>query len=94
MVYPSLSMVSVSFVESFDDKKALEAFAEIADTPASDIMNKSPVTIEANKEMGEVIDRMNRKNVNRIPVTDNGIIVGIITRKDVIKGLAQNSKGQ
>ena len=74
-----------------DDKKALEAFTEIASTPVSDIMNQKPVTIEANKELGDVIDLMNRKNVNRIPVTDNGIIVGIITRKDVIKGLAQNS---
>lgn len=92
MVYPSLSMVSVSFVECFDDKEALEAFTEIAEMKVEEIMSHSPVTIEADRELGAAINLMNEKHINRIPVTEGGIMVGIITRKDVIKGLAHNSE--
>ena len=35
MVYPSLSLVSVSFVEKFDNKEAVEAFKEIASSKVS-----------------------------------------------------------
>ncbi len=88
MIYPSLSMVSVSFVEKFDDKEAKEAFIDIANSQVSDLMNPEPYTIQEDDSVSHVIDIMNKKSVNRIPVLKDDKLVGIITRKDVIKGLA------
>ncbi|MCK4758183.1 MAG: CBS domain-containing protein [Thermoplasmata archaeon] len=92
MIYPSLSMVSVSFVECFDDKEVAEAFMEIANTRVSDLMKKDVVTLDNEGTMSRAVDLMNTKSINRIPVLDSGKLVGIITRKDIIKGLAQGSK--
>lgn len=91
MVYPSLSLVSVSFVEHFDDKEVVDAFTEIANTLVSDLMKKEAITIDHEKSISQAIDLMNNKEINRIPVIDDGRIIGIITRRDIIKGLAETS---
>ncbi len=89
MVYPSLSLVSVSFIEGFDKKEVEEAFQEISATPVAEIMTKDPITVNLEGELGEAIDIMNKSGINRIPVTSNNDVVGIITRRDIIKGLAK-----
>lgn len=91
MIYPSLSMVSVSFVECFDDKEVAEAFTEIANTRVSALMKKDIITLDDAETMSRAVDLMNTKSINRIPVVSRGKLVGIITRKDIIKGLAQST---
>ena len=81
-------MVSVTFIEKFDDKETLDAFTDIAKSQVSDIMNPKPYTVQADDTINNVIDLMNNKSVNRVPVMSGDKLVGIITRKDVIKGLA------
>ena len=88
MVYPSLSLVSVAFIEKFDDKEAVEAFRDISESKVSELMTKDVVTIESGSELGKVVQLMMEKGVNRVPVMDGEDIVGIISRADVIKGLA------
>lgn len=90
MIYPSLSLVSVAFVEKFDDKEAVEAFNEIASSKVSELMMKNVVTIESGSELGHVVQLMMEKNVNRIPVMDRGKLVGIVSRADIIRGLAKS----
>ncbi|KYK29585.1 MAG: hypothetical protein AYK23_01600 [Candidatus Proteinoplasmatales archaeon SG8-5] len=90
MVYPSLSLVSVSFVETFDNKEAVEAFNEISTSMVSELMTKDVVTIENGSELGQVIQLMMDKKVNRIPVMEDGELVGIVSRADVMKGLASS----
>jgi CBS domain-containing protein len=90
MVYPSLSLVSVNFVETFDDKEAVEAFKEISSSTVSQLMTKDVVTVESGSELGQVVQMMMEKNVNRIPVMKKGKIVGIVSRADIIKGFAKS----
>lgn len=91
MVYPSLSMVSVSFVEKLDDREALDAFREIANSTVKMHMTKDVLTVESGTPLGQAVNLILLKGVNRIPVMDKGNMVGIISRADIIKGLA-NSK--
>jgi CBS domain-containing protein len=88
MVYPSLSLVSVSFVETFDSKEAVEAFDDISASKVSDLMTEDVVTIEMGSELGLVVQLMMERNVNRVPVIKDGKLVGIVSRADIIKGLA------
>ena len=67
MVYPSLSLVSVSFVETFDNKEAIEAFRDIASSKVSDLMTKDVVTIESGNELGEVVKMPCTELENYIP---------------------------
>ncbi len=88
MVYPSLSMVSVSFIEKFEDKEVVEAFTEIANTSVADIMKKEIFTLDPEATINQAIDLMSRRSINRIPVMKGDKVMGIVTRKDIIKGLA------
>jgi CBS domain-containing protein len=90
MVYPSLSLVSVSFVETFDNKEAAEAFKEIASSKVSEHMKKDVITIESGSELGQVVRLMMEQSVNRVPVMNEGKIIGIVSRADIIKGLAKS----
>jgi CBS domain-containing protein len=89
MVYPSLSMVSVSFIECFDDKEIMDAFKQVASTKVSEMMTKQVVTASKDFELGEVVQLMNDKKVNRVPVISGKKLVGIVSRADIIRGLAK-----
>jgi len=89
MVYPSLSMVSVSFIEKMDEKETMEAFREIASTKVRDIMTRSVTTVQSGSNLSLVVNFITLKGINRIPIMDGGKVVGIISRTDIIQGLAR-----
>ena len=93
MVYPSLSMVSVSFIEKFEDKEVVEAFTEIAETNVADLMRTEPFTLDSEATINQAIDLMSRRSINRTPVMKGDKLVGIVTRKDIIRGLADSTNG-
>jgi len=91
MVYPSLSMVSVSFIEKMEEKETIEAFKEIANKKVSDVMTKTVTTVQSGSKLALVVDFIILKGVNRIPVMDGGNVVGIVSRADIIQGLAKSN---
>ncbi|MCK5639339.1 MAG: CBS domain-containing protein [Gammaproteobacteria bacterium] len=91
MVYPSLSMVSVTFIETMEEKETMEAFKEIANTKVSDIMTKAVTTVQSGSKLALVVNLIILKGVNRIPVMDGGKVIGIISRADIIQGLAKSN---
>lgn len=57
-------------------------------TLVEEIMSKPPVTINENKDISDAAELMDKKSINRIPVVDdNNDLVGIITRRDIVKAL-------
>jgi CBS domain-containing protein len=90
MVYPSLSVLSVAFVEKDDIKETLEAFGEIAATKIEDIMVRPPIYAEKGTDLAKVVELMSLRDINRLPVMESGKLVGIVSRADIIKGLAKS----
>ena len=91
MVYPSLSMVSVTFIETMEEKETIEAFKEIANTKVSDIMTKGVTTVQSGSKLALIVNLIILKGVNRIPVMDGGKVIGIVSRTDIIQGLAKSN---
>ncbi len=89
MVYPSLSTLSVAFVQKQDLKETMDAFADIANTAISEIMVDDILYAEKGTDLAVVVESMNKRDINRIPIMDSGKLVGIVSRADVIKGLAK-----
>jgi len=87
MVYPSMNLIGVSFIELSKQKELFAAFKEVGSTPISDVMQKKVFSVASDEPVEDVIKMMNENNVNRIPVVDNKKLKGIITRGDIIKGL-------
>ena len=54
-----------------------------------DVMTPDPVTISSNQSIGTALARMRRGNFRRLPVMDQGKLVGIVTDRDL--RLAMNS---
>lgn len=54
-----------------------------------DVMTPDPVTIGAHQSIGTALARMRRGNFRRLPVLDQGRLVGIVTDRDL--RLAMNS---
>jgi CIC family chloride channel protein len=53
--------------------------------PLEKIMTKSPKTVLPDFTLTDIVNMMIRFNLKRIPVVDNKKLVGIITRKDILK---------
>jgi CBS domain-containing protein len=54
---------------------------------AGDIMSKDVVSVDADMELGDVAELLDRKKLKRLPVTQNGQLAGMITRGDLVRAL-------
>ncbi|MGL5058944.1 MAG: chloride channel protein [Microcoleus sp.] len=50
-----------------------------------EFMTAQPITVAAGDTLSEVLHRLNRYNLSRLPVTEGRRLVGIITRSDIIR---------
>lgn len=54
-------------------------------TTVAYVMTKSPVVIEASASLEEAAKLMTEKNVSKLPVLDEGILVGVISASDIMR---------
>ena len=59
------------------------------DTKIKDIMNKNVVTISPKDGILKAAEIMSKNDVRRLPVTENGKLVGIISRTDLLKAFSE-----
>ena len=88
LVFPSSHALGLTFQESISQKKVREAFKEVGGILVSEAMQERVVTTTSEEPITEIAVKMVNENVHRLPVVDNGKLVGFITRADIIKGLA------
>ncbi len=92
-----IGMVSESDIMGFVSDKHLVAMIEKEDKgmkektsmKAKDFMNKKIISVSSNDDLGKVIQLLDEKDINRLPVVDKGKIVGIITRADVVSVVSE-----
>jgi CBS domain-containing protein len=54
----------------------------------SELMTMSVVTIEHTATLAEAVDLMNRHNIKRLPVMQDGFVIGVIARADLLRAMA------
>lgn len=70
-----------------DRDLAVEIIAEGKDTTeltARDVMARDPITADADEGIFEVCQLMRERSIRRLPVVDDGKLVGIITLDDLM----------
>ncbi len=55
----------------------------------AEVMTPEPLTVTETTELADVVQLMRTKRVKRLPVTRAGVVVGIISRADLVKLLAR-----
>jgi CBS domain-containing protein len=58
----------------------------------SDLMTADPVTIEAGDSVHEAGRIIVKRGHNRLPVTEHGRLVGVVTRVDVLEALTRDQE--
>ncbi|SES64755.1 CBS domain-containing protein [Methanococcoides vulcani] len=71
---------------SWEDTKKM--LSDVGSKPVSDIMEKDIFTVSLESSVEDASRLMTKHKVNRLPVLDGDKLVGIITRGDIIRGLA------
>jgi CBS domain-containing protein len=94
LVYPSISSLGIAFQEEVTQREILEAYEEIGNLPVKDVMSREVVTVDADIPLNEAISKMVIKGIHRLPVLEKNALVGIVTRGDIIRGLAADRNGQ
>ncbi len=60
---------------------------DIGSKPISDIMKEDVYTVSPSNSVQDASAIITKHKINRLPVVEDGKIVGIITRGDIIRGL-------
>lgn len=83
---PFLEPVNYAISASFGDLDVDIDLAQRAGDPVSSIMTEDVRTVAPETDVATVIEILARPepNVNRVPVTSDGFVDGIITRQDVL----------
>ena len=82
---PSLYMLSMPMDdENIKDAKMRDAIKHISEMPVEDIMAKTLITTSPNEKIINVVKAMIERCVNRVPVLEKGVLVGIVSRGDII----------
>ena len=82
-------VIEVPIRELFGWEETKKMLSDVGSTKIEEIMTKDVHTISSEASVEEASEHMIRHRINRLPVTEDGRIVGIITRGDIIKGLAK-----
>lgn len=54
-----------------------------------EVMTRSPVTRTSHSDVADVVGEMLDRRLRTIPIVDDGALVGILTRRDVLRCVAQ-----
>ena len=74
-------------VHSRDFLEMEEGYPEVLRRPIDSVMTHNPLTISPNTCILEAASFMGRKNFRRIPVAENGKLVGMVSIGDINRGL-------
>jgi len=78
------SVIYLQSVHKFEER-----FRKQIGSKVSEIMTEEVVSATPEATVREVATLMADRNVNRLPVTENGRLVGIVTRGDIVRAIAQ-----
>jgi signal-transduction protein with cAMP-binding, CBS, and nucleotidyltransferase domain len=65
------------------------AFSKTHGIKAKDVMTCHIISVKHDSDLGDVAALLDRSKVKRLPVLENGKLVGLITRSDLVKAFSQ-----
>lgn len=74
------------------DDNLRKIYEDISNMPVSDVMVRTVLTTTPDTNIIEVLKAMINMDVNRLPVVERGVVLGIISRGDIIFALYNKKK--
>ncbi|ATZ60794.2 MAG: CBS domain-containing protein [Methanosarcinales archaeon Met12] len=82
-----LELIEVPIRELVDWTKTKKALEDMGDRPVARVMSRCLYVISPEEGIEKAAEMMTKHRVNRLPVTEDDRLVGIVTRGDIIAGL-------
>ena len=76
-------------VSEIDVIRAIRAGKPLETTTAGDIMSTEVISVDAGASVEEVMELLDTKQIVRLPVTEDGKLVGVISRPDVLRAFIE-----
>ena len=83
-----LEIIELPIREFFNWEHTKEALSDIRNKKISDIMSTPVITVSPDDDIETAASKMLNKKIDRLCVVENGRLVGIITREDIVWSLA------
>jgi CBS domain-containing protein len=79
----------VGVITEADIVRALVEGKRLENLAATDVMTGPPITVDVDTSLEDVMKRLKENNIVRVPVTAENTLVGIISRRDVIRAVLE-----
>lgn len=90
--FPTFFHLLDGFIFLSDWRDYQEKLRKAVGLKVSDVMSSPVFTVEADSSVEEAATLMVQKQISRLPVLDKGKIVGIVSKRDLIKAIADGGK--
>jgi len=94
---PSYFILLDSLIPLFSQKDIEKALKKMAAITVAEAMSPDPITVEPSTDLEEIATLMVKHTIHTVPVIDQGRLVGIIGKEDILKTLMpgeSNKKGR
>ena len=78
----------------FDDSRLFPPYAEIMQTPVANVMRREVQTVTPLAPLTRVLEKMIETRSKSFPVVDDGLLVGVVAREDLLAGLRRAVSGE
>ncbi len=79
----------IGVITDIDLLEAVKEGKELARTTAEEIMTRDVITADVNTAVRDLVKTMKENNIIRLPITNQGKLVGIVAGCDILKGLLE-----
>ncbi len=84
---PSYFIILDSLIPLSSQKDVEKALKKMAAITVAEAMSTDPITVGPDTELEEIATLMVKHNIHTVPVLDQGRLVGIIGKEDILKTL-------
>jgi CBS domain-containing protein len=79
----------IGVVTEFDVIRAIRGGKPVETTLVGDIMSKDVVAVDLEAPIDDIVAIFEREKILRVPVTERGKLVGVVSRPDVLRWLVE-----
>lgn len=80
-------VIEIPIRELMNWEKTKEALSDVGSMPISEVMSDDLICVAPGVDIEEAANIMMKEGIARLPVVDDGLLVGIVTRADLVRGL-------
>lgn len=82
------------WLELFSGEADAKDYVKARSHKVADVMTRDLVTVDEDTPVGEIAKTLETRRIKRVPVLRDEKIVGIVSRADLVRTLAQSTKGK